>query len=322
MMDPILIVSSALVRLRARRLPVMTSLRMEEEWLGEMSSIPGRSAKLAFAVSLLLTRRQAFVAPGEDTVVTIYDRPSLGSRKSLVVLSTVVFAIAAYSASFLLPVKYESEALLVSEDRDDLVLRQARSNSFFAKVAEDMRLEPRERMIEDLSKNVTVVPLIDSSSSTTSFLVKYRGDNPRMSQQVTNGLASSLIGLNMEKRMGQLFEEANYLQAQLEQLEDRVRIKAEQLAHAGPESRGILALDHELLVSSYKALFAKHQDAQMAAALQPARFQVLDRAQVGKPIGPNRAAFAGIGALGGFVLAVLAVAGRGRRQPPAVTVPA
>jgi uncharacterized protein involved in exopolysaccharide biosynthesis len=320
MSDILMIVSRALVRLRARRLPTALALRMEEEWLGELNSITGGPAKLAFAVALLLTRRQAFVVPGEETVVTVYDRPSLGSRKSLIVLSTLVFAIAAYGASFLQPVKYESTALLVSQERDDLVLRQARSNTLFETVVKTLKLEPRERMIEDLNNNTTIVPLIDPSSSSSSFLVKYRADDPAIAQRVTSTIAGHLIELNMQRRMGQLFEEASYLQGELERLADRVRLKDAELAEPG--ASGTPKLEHELLVSSYKALFTKHQEAEMAAMRQQPKFEVLDPPQLGSRVGPSRVAYAGIGGLAGLVLAAAAVVGRGRRQPPALTSPA
>jgi uncharacterized protein involved in exopolysaccharide biosynthesis len=323
MSDIIMIVSSELVRRRARRLPPAIALRMEEEWLSELNSITGGPAKLAFAVALLLTRRQAFVAPGEDAVSTVYDRPSLGSRKSLLVLSTLVFAIAAYGASFLQPVKYESEVLLVSKERDDHILRRARSDRLFTSVAAE--LPQRENLVEDLRSNTTVLPLHDPSESGTSFVVKYRGNDPAMAQNVTNRLASQIIEMDLAQRYDHLSQEKAYLRDQLEELAARVEKKGDELRfvrNAHPASREMLALDHELLVSSYKALFAKHQDAQMATALQHGRFQTLDGAQTGRPVGPNRVAFAGIGALVGLILAVVAVVGRGRRQPPAITVSA
>jgi hypothetical protein len=313
-------VSSALVRLRARRLPALLALRMEEEWLGELNSITGGPAKLAFAVALLLTRRQVFVAPGEETVVTAYDRPSLGSRKSVVILSTVVFALAAYGSSFLLPVTYEAAATIQSEERSDLMLQQARSRSFFLSVVDDLKPrgeEERERMIADLSNNTTIlpVPLLDSG---TLLVVKYRADDRTIARDMVRRLANTLISLNMSQRMAQLHEEERYLKHLLDRagaaLEDRTDL---------PGANARLALEREMLVSSYKALFAKHQDAKMAAAaLQSARARIVDLPELGSPVGPNRMAFAGIGGLVGFVLAGIAVVGRGRRQPPAVTAPA
>lgn len=313
-------ISVALVRLRAQRLPTALALRMEEEWSSELNSISSRPGKLAFAVALLLTRRRAFVAPGEDIVSEI---AAFGSRKSLVVLSTLVFAIAAYGASFLLPVRYESEALLQIKDRGDLVLRQARSNSLFASVVDEMPkggAGSRERMTEDLRENTTVIPLmnIDPSGSGTLFMVRYLAPDPATAQNVTEKLTTRLMEQDMAKRFEQSHEEEKFLQDQLGRLAAQVEDKGEELAllrsTQGPAAGRMLALDHELLVSSYKAMFAKYQDAQMSATLQPSRFAVVDPPQLGREVVPNRAAYAGIGALAGLAMGGMTVVGLGRRQ--------
>jgi hypothetical protein len=294
-------ISAALVGLRARRLPIELALRMEEEWLGELNSISSRPGKLAFAVALLLTRRRAFVAPGEIIVSEI---AAFGSRKSLVILSAVVFAIAAYGASFLVPVKYESETLLAIKNQDDFVLMQTRSNSLFesvVKVLPDGGAGSRERWLEDLRNNITIAPLVGSSNSSTSLLkMKYLGPDPVTAQKVIATLTTSLIERNFSHQINQSHEQERFLQSQLERLGARMKDKGEELALLratnGPTAGAMLALDHELLVSSYKELFAKHNDLQVAAFLQPSMFGVVDPAQLGKAVEPNRAAFAGVGA--------------------------
>jgi hypothetical protein len=303
-------VSGALVRLRAGRLPLPLALRMEEEWLSELNSISSRSGKLAFAVALILTRRQAFVASGEIVVSEI---ASFGSRKSLVILSTLVFAFAAYGvASFLLPRQYESEALLLSKDQDELVLRQAHSSSLLASVVAELP----ELSVEELRKNIAVTRL--PSSSGTLFQLKYRAPDADTAQMVTATLTKHLLEREMQFRIDRAHDEEQFLRGQLERLGDEIAVGTASSRAGG----GKLALDHELQVASYKALFAKHQDAKMAASLHRSQLAVVEAPEMGKPAGPNRIIYAVIGGLAGFLLAVMAVVSRGRRQPPPVTSPA
>jgi hypothetical protein len=303
-------ISAALVGNRARRLPTALALRMEEEWLSELNSISSRPGKLAFAVALILTRRRAFVAPGEIIVSEI---AAFGSRKSLVILSTLVFAVATYGvASFLMPVQYESQALLLSKDQEELVLRQAHGSSLLASVVDELP----KLSIEELRNNVTVTPL--PSSSGTLFLLKYRAPDPDSAQLVTATLTKRLFERETQFRIDRAHDEERFLRGQLERLGDEIAVGTASSRAGG----GKLALDHELQVASYKALFARHQDAKMAASLQRAQLAVVEPPEMGKPVGPNRIIYAVIGGLAGFLLAVMAVVSRRRRQPPALRSPA
>jgi uncharacterized protein involved in exopolysaccharide biosynthesis len=108
------------------------------------------------------------------------------------------------------------------------------------------------------------------------------------------------------------------LKVKLEQLAVRVQKKGDELARHqaknGPTAGGIIALDHELLVSSYKSMFAKHLDTELNAGLLEARFRILDAPQLGKEVTPNRAGFAGLGAFVGLAMGGMAVFGLDRRQ--------
>jgi uncharacterized protein involved in exopolysaccharide biosynthesis len=308
---------AALIRFRASRLPTALALRLEEEWLSELNSISSGPGKFAFAVALLLTRRRAFVAPGENIVSEV---ATLGSRKSLVILSTAVFAIAAYGASFLVPVKYESEAVVQNRDRDDLVLMKVSSRSLVESVVEELHLEPRDRMIEELRTNIEVDPVLSPSNSGSIFRVKYRAADPTIARTVATKLVERLIGQDMGQRFEMLQEEERFLERQLDALAHRVQDKGNELAYhrargeATSNAGAMLALDHELLVSSYKDLFAKHQDVQRAASLVESRLRIVDQPELGSERGPNRPAYAGIGAFVGLAMGGLAVVGLGRKQ--------
>src|SRR5215467_953803 len=91
---------------------------------------------LVFGVALILTRRRAFVAHGEETVTQT--TTAFGSRKSLMIVSTLAFAIGAYGASYLIPVRYESEALLISNEPDTAVRQEITSRAIFRDVVQGL----------------------------------------------------------------------------------------------------------------------------------------------------------------------------------------
>jgi len=309
-------VSAVLVRLSARRLPTTLALRMEEEWLGELNSVKSRLGKLAFGVALILTRRRAFICAGEEAMretATVF-----GSRKSLVILSTLAFAIAAYGASFLVPVKYESDALMISTKRDDLVRKVMTSRSFLTSVVRFLKW--KEDMVDDLRRNVTVTaePLDEGRNTGSSFAVKYLGRDAVSAQQATTAVISRFMELDLRQRFDQSIAAQDFMKAQLQQLAVRVQKKKDELAQHqakyGSTVGGIIALDHELLVSSYKAWFAKVLDGEMTAGLQEGRFRILDGPQLGKEITPNRGGFAVLGAFAGLAIGSIAVFGLDLRR--------
>jgi hypothetical protein len=62
--------SAALVRARARRLPLQLRSRLEEEWLAELAAMPYFWERLLFAISLALSRQRSFAHPAEGTAET------------------------------------------------------------------------------------------------------------------------------------------------------------------------------------------------------------------------------------------------------------
>lgn len=162
------------------------------------------------------------------------------------------------------------------------------------------------------------MPLIQPSNSGTLFRVEYRALDPATAQQVTEKFVMRLIQHYFDQRTNQLNEEERVLREQLDALSAGLREKDEELAQIlaakGERAVGMLALDRELLVSSYKELFAKHQDVQMGMSVPQGRISVVDPPQLGKEIVPNRTAFAGVGAFVGFAAGGVAVFGLGRSQ--------
>lgn len=345
--------SAALVRARARRLPIRIALRMEEEWLGELNAIESRPGKLAFAIALTLTRRQAFAAPGEDSMTEIHERTAgrfaaFNGRKTLLVLTTTVFAIAAYGASFLLPVLYASESLILLRPREvpsslvvDLIggsvderLKSIEQTVMSrTNLVEILREYPQlgrqtlsmDRRIEALRKYISL-SFNRSTGDTPSinyFRVRYVAPDPTLAQKVTSKLTLLFIKLDGERRESMIGGTRDFLERQLGVLAERLTDKGEELAREraahGPEAGRILALDYDVLVSTYKTLSEKYADAKLAVALENEQkgghFMVVDPANLPKqPVSPNRPAIAGIGALAGLALGGVAVFGLDRRR--------
>jgi hypothetical protein len=305
--------SAALVRVSARRLPTALALRMEEEWLCELNSINSRPRKLAFAVALILTRPRAFVAHGEEIVserVTVF-----GGRKSVLVLSALVFAIAAYGASFLVPVRYESESRLFSYGTDNLIPEKIINRRFLKYIAQQMKW--KDAMIDDLRRNVTVtLELSEAGSGAGSWwLVKYLGPDAQSAQQVSSLIDRHFLEEEWQHGVDLSSDAQNLMNYKLTQLAARVQKKRDELTrNQDSAAREMIALDHELLMSSYKAWFAKTLDREMTADLRESRFNVVEAPQLGKAVTPNRAGFAGLGALAGLTMGGIAVFGLDRRQ--------
>jgi hypothetical protein len=110
------------------------------------------------------------------------------------------------------------------------------------------------------------------------------------------------------------------VKAKLEQLALRVQKQGDEMAQhqakQGATADGIIALDHELLVSSYKAWFAKVLDKEITSGLGGIR--VLDVAQLGTEVAPNRAGLAGLDACLGLAMGGIAMFGLDHRQRTAL----
>ena len=140
-------VSEWLVRSRARRLPHTLSERMREEWLAELSALPGRPSQLAFAIALTLTRRHSFAIEDEGLFAAPGRSPlsvaSFGGWPSVVAFTTVVVAAIAYAASFLIQPLYKSHTTL-------LVIPQ-RMPARFVEPAARITLDDRVRSVSSIA---------------------------------------------------------------------------------------------------------------------------------------------------------------------------
>ena len=345
--------SEALVRYCARRLTSTIALRMEEEWLGELNAITNRPGKLAFSVALFLTRRQAFGTAGEDSMSVIQDHPTprlflvFGTRKAFLILTTLFFTVAGYGASFLLPVRYKSESMIQVGQQDmprEVVpgpteevikneisalqsLIQSRTN--LLAIVHEFNLQagrkdyPVDRVIEDLRKDISIrFTASNTTDSTGYFSLSYIGNDPKSAQSVTLKLTRLLINASNSNRENRLDGTRVFLRGQLDDVAERLTAKTDELAREraanGPEAGRILAIEYEMLVSTYKALLAKDEDSRLVMAMESqqkgATFLIVDEANLGTAVVPNRAAIAGIGALVGLLLGGMGIVGSHRKH--------
>jgi uncharacterized protein involved in exopolysaccharide biosynthesis len=145
--------------------------------------------------------------------------------------------------------------------------------------------------------------------------VKYLGPDPQSAQQVSSLIDRHFLEEEWQQGVNQSSEAQNFMRYRLTQLAARVQKKRDELAsNQDSAAREMIALDHELLVSSYKAWFAKTLDREMTADLTESRFNIVEVPQLGKAVTPNRAGIAGLGALAGLMMGGMAVFGLDRRQ--------
>ena len=339
--------SEMMVRWRARRLPRQLAVRMEEEWRGELNAIPSRPGKLAFAIALMLTRRRAFVAPGEDLMTDVPDRPVggfavFGGWKTLLLVPTLICAIAAGLASYLLPNRYASEAMIliqppgVSKDfvpglydvpideRFQAIEKTVKSRDTLRAILEEFPqdLGTREMhmdgRIQKLRDDISIRLDSEGGSEQRSIVLRYVGYDPRTAQEVTQRLTKLLIVMDLSARAERVDGTNRFLEDELQKLAQRMTETRERAGHGG-SAAGVLALDYELLQARYRTLFARREEAQMALALErnnpSGSFQVVDAANYPlERFSPNRWANTGVGALVGFALGGMAVVGLYRKQ--------
>jgi len=325
--------SDSLVRARADRLPPALSGRMREEWLAELEAIPNRASQITFALALALTRRRSFATTDEDLMPHTHERPPFiffGGWKTLTAASTLLFAVVAYGASFLIQPRYASSALIlvvpqrVSEeyvkssvmmpirDRLQAVSQQILSRTRLERVILDFDLYKEERrtgimeyIVEKMRRDIEV--RVDRGDA---FSVGYVGREPRTVRKVADRLASLFIEESLRDREGLAENSMQFLESRIEDVGTRIEEqhqKIEAIHRRGGAAPPVVMLDYEMLTATYKDLFAKREQARLAANLERRQigeqFKLLDPARLPeRPIGPNRTNITLLGALLGFCL--------------------
>jgi hypothetical protein len=341
-------VSAGLVRVKAGDLPSGLGGRMEEEWLAELSAVRSRPGKLAFAIALMLARRRSFILGGES-MTEIHDRPGnlvaiLGGWKALLLVPALVFGAVAYAASYLLPVRYASEGLLLIRPADiskDFVrglpdippdqrvgtLRQvllSRASllgmvSSIESLREDSKKTTTDKMIQDL-RNSIEIRVSQSVGPAAAVSVRYVGYDPSTTNKVARWLVNRLLTEDGKNREDYIVSNLDFMEQQLAELGARLR-HADLVASASAlnqSEKRAQAREYALLESAYKSVFEKREDVKTLQALESkqkgAFFAVLDIPNEGRAVGPNRWGIAALGAGAGLALGGAAIFGLNRRQ--------
>jgi uncharacterized protein involved in exopolysaccharide biosynthesis len=110
----------------------------------------------------------------------------------------------------------------------------------------------------------------------------------------------------------------SFLESQVALLAHRLTEKGQEIARERPRPGSVQALDYDLLQARYRTLSEKLEEAKMVMDLDARqggeKLSVVDPANPGKPVKPNRLAISGIGALVGFALGGTAAFGLYRRH--------
>jgi polysaccharide chain length determinant protein (PEP-CTERM system associated) len=135
------------------------------------------------------------------------------------------------------------------ENRISNLSQQILSRSNLEKVIERFKLfssETEKNMltedkIESLRKRIKVeVSRTATRRDAESFSIAYRDTDPRVTMQVTNGLASFFIDENLRMREGQAIGTSDFLEAELESMRKRLEQKEQSLKEYRQRSMGEL----------------------------------------------------------------------------------
>jgi uncharacterized protein involved in exopolysaccharide biosynthesis len=203
-------------------------------------------------------------------------------------------------------------------DRLQSISQQILSRTRLERIIQDFDLYKDERrrgehledIVEMMRKNIDLT--IEHSDA---FRVGFRGTDPRTIMKVTDRLASLFIEESLRDRELLAQGTNQFLVAMLENVRERLVEKNRQLRAAkplgapAPEAEP-LAIEYEVLQTTYKDLLAKIEESRVAANLESRQigeqFKLVDPARLPEqPIAPNRRTYIGIGAGTGAAIGLL-----------------
>ena len=227
-------------------------------------------------------------------------------------------------------------------DRLQLISQQILSRTRLERIIQDFNLYAEERRrgeaaedIVERMRNKYVEVKIEQGDA---FRIGFIGTEPRTVMKVTERVASLFIEENLREREV-LSEGTNqFLLAQLEDVRRRLVEKNRQLramkqpGAPGPEAE-TLAIEYEVLQTTFKDLLAKIEESRIATNLERRQigeqFKLLDQARMPeRPIAPDWREYvatgAGAGAAAGLLALLLGIttSRRERRETPHEEAPA
>jgi polysaccharide chain length determinant protein (PEP-CTERM system associated) len=176
-------------------------------------------------------------------------------RKWWIILPFLVTVLGGLGYLLVVPKTYEAETLVLVqrqkvpedfvraivssevEDRLKTIIQQVTSRTNLERIIQDHQLYEGEKGVLTLDDKVNLVRkniTIDERSSkrgvqTVAFTIKFSGQDPRRTAEVTNSLASSFISENLLIRESQAIGTSNFLTDELDSVSRRLIEKEEQL---------------------------------------------------------------------------------------------
>ena len=283
-----------------------------------------------------------------QTVTTILVSDAMKQRLLWVFLPTVVTAaLTAALSSYLLPARYQSEALVLVvpqqvpetyaraavpaahiEQRLQTITQQILSRTRLERIVADFNLYPERRKTDAIEgligqmRSSIRVQIVDADAFRVSFIA----DDARTAMQVTQRLTSLFIEENLRDREVLAEGTNQFLTSQIEDVRRQIVDKEAQLRGLRATTSGELSqgdvLPYEVLKESYKTLLQKQLDARISANLERRQigeqYKVVDPARLPQaPVGPSKTAVNLAGTFVGFAFGAAMIRLSKRQKKPA-----
>jgi protein tyrosine kinase modulator len=183
----------------------------------------------------------------------------LKNRKNYLIIPALIIFVVAALFAYLWPATYESSSTILIEEqqipqefvrstvtgfadqRIQSLTQQILSRVKLWEIIQQFKLYPqlqekytREEILEKMRDNIKLETISaeigagqkrrpGQSAVTIAFSIAYRGDNPGMAQKVAGTLASLYLEQNLKTREAQAQSTTKFLEAELKELQDRIK---------------------------------------------------------------------------------------------------
>jgi len=206
----------------------------------------------------------------------------LKNRKKCLVIPALVVLVIAVLVAWLLPAIYESSSTILIEEqqipqefvrstvtgfadqRIQSLTQQILSRVKLWEIVQQFNLYPelrekltREEIIEKMRENIKLDTISAEvagakkgrqsiqAAVTIAFSISYRGKNPGMVQKVSGTLASLYLEQNLKTREAQAQSTTQFLEAELKQLQERIKVLGDKITAFKGQHEGLLPEQQE-----------------------------------------------------------------------------
>ncbi len=194
----------------------------------------------------------------------------LKTRKIYFIIPALIIFLVASAVALLLPTVYESSSTILIEEqqippefvrstvtgfadqRIQSLTQQILSRTKLWEIIQQFNLYPelrakntREEIIDEMRENISFTTISAEQKGggkgvTIAFKVAYRGKNPETIQKVAGTLASLYLEQNLKMREAQARSTTTFLEAELKELDDRIRTLGEKITAFKEQNEGLL----------------------------------------------------------------------------------